>query len=471
MKSGVHANQMREHLLLTVLGTNPRPARYTLGGREAEAPLAAVALFSLLPKEDRPDRVLALCTAEAEQDSFPLLAGALGVQLPVEALQIPAGDSQEHVDVFLEKVVGAIDQGAELTVDVTHGYRHFSFLTYVAVLYLAALRGVTIRGAYYGLLNPDDPSPFLDLRPLLDLPRWVYALEVLRDTGSALPIARNLLERSDRQTARDNARDLEHLSEAFLSGLPLELGWQSRNVLAYRRKPLQKLLGERGHRLPLADKLVGRLSDLLEPFALDESVSGEGWKRHLRLSERELGRQAKFIDDLLARESHATALGLMREWLVSWVVYQQAPDDDWLSRQVRQRAEGLLHAIKALSGDPGLRGILGEEQRKLGAFWNDLAEVRNAYAHHGMRGDDLVRDRTVAAARDRVLGYWQRTLRSCPAVSLSIGPSPGGRVLVSPIGFSPRGSVQRGAGGSGDRRGRRSDVVSRHLLARNRRDD
>ena len=436
MKSGAHGNQMREHLLLTVLGTNPRSARYAFGDREAEEPLAAVALFELLPEEDRPDRVLALCTPEAEQDSLPLLAGALGDQFPVEALQVPAGDAQEHVDVFLEKVVGAIDHGAELTVDVTHGFRHFSFLTYIAVLYLVALRGVTIRGAYYGLLNPPGLSRFLDLRPLLELPRWVYALEVLRDTGSALPIARNLVECSDRQPARDNARDLEHLSEAFLSGLPLELGWQARNVLDHRCKPLRRLLRD-DHRLPLAGELVGHLAETLGRAAFPESVLGDGWKRQIRLSRSELERQAGIIDDLIDRGDFATALRLMREWLVSWAVYQQAPDDDWLSRDVRQRAEGLLHAIRAIGDDRELRGVLTEDQRRLGAFWNELAEVRNAYAHHGMRGDDLLRDRTVAAARDRVLCFWKRTLRSCPAVALSIGESRGGRVLVSPIGFRP----------------------------------
>ena len=67
-----------EHLPLTVLGRDPKPARYVLDGRESEARLAPLAL---LPEEDRPNRVLALCTPEAEQDSLPLLEGALGVRL------------------------------------------------------------------------------------------------------------------------------------------------------------------------------------------------------------------------------------------------------------------------------------------------------------------------------------------------------------------------------------------------------
>ena len=180
----------RTHLLLTVLGRNPTPARYTLGDAESEARLAPIALFELLTEQDRPDRILALCTPEAKRDSWPLLEDALSIRCSVEAVDVPSGDRQSDIDTFLETVTGAIDGHVDLSVDVTHGFRHFSFLTYVSVLYLAVLRGVKVRGAYYGLLNRDAPSAFLDLRPLLELPRWVHALGVLRETGSTLPMAR-----------------------------------------------------------------------------------------------------------------------------------------------------------------------------------------------------------------------------------------------------------------------------------------
>ena len=315
LKSGANVSSEPRHPLLAVLGTNPRPARYALGNREAGARLAPAALLELLPEGVRPDRVLALCTPEAEKSSVPVLKVELAGRFPIEVVRVPVGNTQEDVDAFLAKVVGVVNQGDDLTVDVTHGFRHFSFLTYIAVFYLAALRGVKIRGAYYGMLNldPTGLSFFLDLRPLLELLRWIYAMEVLRDTGSALPMARNLLDVPDGQPARDNARDLRHLSEAYLSALPLELGWQARNVLDHRRRPLRRLLRD-DHRLPLAETLDERLAELLEPVALTESVSGDGWKRQVRLSRSELERQVRIVDDLLGRESYATALRLMREW-------------------------------------------------------------------------------------------------------------------------------------------------------------
>ena len=429
--------ERREHVLLTVLGTNTESAHYSLGGRDTEAQVAPVALFQLLPEAERPARVLALCTPEAKQVSWPLLEQALAGRCGVEPIDVRGGETQEDVNAFLTTVAGVISEPLDLTVDVTHGFRHFSFLTYVAVLYLAALHGVRIRGAYYGMLNRiPKHSPFLDLRPLLELPRWIHALEVLRDTGSTLPMARILLGRQDSQPARANAGDLRRLSEGYLAGLPLELGWQAWNVRQQRRRPLQRLL-RRDHQLPLADKLVARLGDILKPLALSEPSTDAGWKRHVRLSEAELRRQAAIIDGLLAHDSVAAAVRLLREWMVSWVIWQRAPQDDWLSRDARRTAENVLHAIKAVASDAELRDVLSEEQVELGRFWEHLAEVRNAYAHHGMRGDDLVRDGSMAAARKRVLAFWRERLRACPSVDLSLGESPGGRVLVSPIGLRP----------------------------------
>ena len=163
------------HVLLTVLGRNPRLARYTLDGREIESRLAPVALFDFLPEEERPDRILAVCTPEAKQESWPLLEQALKGRCQVERVDVPSGETQEDIVTYLKEVADAISGDVELTVDVTHGFRHFSFLVYIVVFYLNALRNVRVRGAWYGLLKSDCPSPFLDLRPLLDLPDWIYA--------------------------------------------------------------------------------------------------------------------------------------------------------------------------------------------------------------------------------------------------------------------------------------------------------
>lgn len=434
-KAGNSGVPARERLLLTVLGTNPQPARYSLERRETEARLAPAALFDLLPETEKPHRVLALCTPEAKSESLPLLEQELCGKCAVEPVDVCAGESQEDIDIYLQQVSNAVSgaQNVDLVVDVTHGWRHFSFLTYAAVLYLAALRGVAVRGAYYGLLRRDGPSPFLDLRPLLALPRWIHALEVLRDTGGAAPMAGILGEKSNQKIARE----LSQFSQGYLSGLPLESGRAARHIREQDLKPLKKLLRD-SHRLPLASELVEQLDKTLEPFALTEPVSRNGWKRRVVLSKPELQRQAGIVDSLLKHGSIAAALGLMKEWTISWAALRLGGENEWLDyHKVRRKAANLLGAIEAVGKDDELRNALTEEQRLLGSFWDTLSSLRNAYHHHGMRPQDLVGDKQQVRDIRCIRDFWEGTLRSCPDFSLRLGKSPGGRILVSPIGMRP----------------------------------
>ena len=70
-----------------------------------------------------------------------------------EIVEIPDGNNRDEIRQILESVAKRIPEGADLTLDVTQGFRHFPFIFYALVLYLKSLRGVTIRGAYYGMIE------------------------------------------------------------------------------------------------------------------------------------------------------------------------------------------------------------------------------------------------------------------------------------------------------------------------------
>lgn len=419
-----------------MLGKQPRSARYTLKGQEVVAPLAPVALFDLLPEEERPDRILAVCTPEAKQDSWHLLEHALKARCQVERVDVTNGETQEGVAAYLAAVANAVPDDAELTVDVTHGFRHFSFLTYISVLYLNALRNVRVRGSWYGLMKPECASPFLDLRPLLSLPDWVYALRVLRETGSAMPMAEAVRSGTLDQAAQQISCNLSQLSEAFLSGLPIELGLHA-HAIRRHLKPLKRTLA-RIHSLPLSRELAERFDESLTRLVLSDPPSGEGWKGKVVLSGDELERQARVVDDLLKRGNLASALGLMNEWTVSWVVLRLGRETEWLDfKRVRRKAAGLLRAIEVVGKDLELRDCLTEEQHALGAYWGRLTQLRNGFHHHGMRPQPLIANRQTENTLTCVRKYWKETLRCRPDISLSLGESSGGRVLISPIGNKP----------------------------------
>jgi len=432
---------MPDHLLVTVLGIDSRPAQYSLEDRCFKAPLAPVALFSLLPEHEKPTRILALCTPQARRKSLPLLREALEETCPIDAVDVPEGHEQEDVAEYVSRVAAAVsefdghDASPNLTVDVTHGFRHFSFLTYLAVLYLVGLRGVTIRAAYYGMLQRGSPSPFLDLRPLLELPRWIHALETLRNTGSTLPLAEAIRHRPDSGKQSELMRCLSAYSHAYLSGLPMELGRHATTLLGRHEKALRQIL--RSAKLPLSDRLVAYLrEDILDPFAVSADVTGNAWKRNIRLTGEELRRQATIIDDLLKRGNHSTAIGLMNEWTLSWAVQRTDHKGKWLDyRNVRSKARNQLNAIRFVA-QSAQTDVLTDSQRKLGKFWHDLCALRNGFNHHGMRYQDLsLGDPEIEAIIKRVWKTWG-VLRQCPDIPLSFAGS-GSRVLVSPIGRRP----------------------------------
>lgn len=431
-----HSSPQRsgDHVLLTVLGTNPKPTRYVLGDKESEAQLAPVALLNLLPDSEQPRHVLALCTPEAERKSWPLLKDDLGDRYQATLRHISiSGSPEEQVNTYLKTVTEAVCCNAEVTVDVTHGFRHFSFLTYIAVLYLAALRNVRVRGAYYGLLGDGgSPGRFLDLRPLLKLPDWICALKVMTETGSTLPLAK-VIESSGNN---EIATELEKLSREYLSGLPIELGRRAQTFRQTQPKQLRKLLKKDG--LPCREDLVSRLDEILEPFEVKSiEMSNNEWRKEMvKLSKCELKRQAMIIDCLFEHGNMANALRLLSEWTISWVIWNNGHKEQWLDyKKERRPAANLLHTIKFIRNDRDLKQMLSEELCDLGDYWEDLSDLRNGYAHHGMRPQYLVGDRKSKRQVEKIRKYWGNTLRDYPCFSLSAIKAQG-RMLVSPMGMA-----------------------------------
>lgn len=426
-------------LLVTVLGTDPKPARYTLQGQSVEAILAPLALVQILPEDRRPSRILALCTEKARESSWPILERGLAGS-GIDAAVVELGDDPTDVPAFLRIVASAIPVESApraLMIDATHGFRHYAVLTYLTIQYLSALRGVELRDAFYGLWRPLDQgtSPFLDLRALLVLPDWIHALRVFGDAGDASSLAK-LIEDGGDHAARAVAKELREISEAREAGLPLELGQTSANFRATRRKPFKKALA--AHGALLDEELWRRLNEDLGRFGFNAQIPAQGWKRQVELNVAELKRQAALVDDLLDRGSIAVALGLMNEWTVSRVFLQMRSEGSWLDyHSARRAAATVLGALDGLTRDQDLGTSLTDAQRDLGRFWRNLSDLRNAFHHHGMRPQVLIGSAAddVQSKLKAVRGYWD-TLKVMVDLPVPLQATTQ-RLLVSPVGRRP----------------------------------
>ena len=483
MEESIHGN---EHILLTSLGMNAIPTEYQWDGKTATAPLTPLALVQLLDPAEQPNRVVAMVTDGARDKTWPVFEAEICNRLKIkpEAIDIPDGKNATEIREILEKVAQKIPKGAELTLDVTQGFRHFPFIFYALVLYLTSLRSVKIRGAYYGLIEgspPDEPKPIIDLQPLLELPEWFHAVRMFRDQGTTEPIAQLIQpivqpiadnlnteadkldkqaaerfrcgdmatggsiraeEKSKRRKASEVIAPVVSLKKhafAYESALPLELRKASRLLI----DAICTLPAITSPNLPpLAQELTDAIVSVAEESAFEKSHPAKGkkgdwneWKKKVSLICSELRCQAQMIDLYLKRGQFPLAVGLMREWVVSWAILKSGNHKEvekWLDRDVRSPYERRLGALGAFARDEAFKDIRTSEQKAFGDFWNQLVNLRNTLHHHGMRYDPLEQP---PGYLESVQAFWDQLKAGC----IGVPPLGGGKgkLLLSPQGTRP----------------------------------
>ena len=446
----------KRHILLTALGAQSRMTRYSLDGMTAEAELAPLALMQCLPESDRPNRVVALVTTGAKNSTWETFCAAVRSLTGIEAelVEIPDGRNAQEIRQIIERAAEKFSDKAHLTLDVTQGFRHFPFVLYALALYLTSLRGITLRGAYYGMVEgPDDPKPIVDLKPLLELPEWFHAVRVFRETGSTSPLALllkplGIAMRRDAQAAGNlpmlhrTASWAEKLQEqlqsvafACESAMPLELGKAATLICI----SLSELPGDVSDRLPLSSSLIDSIESALHPlkFTAPPTWSGE-WKTKMINDQPELKRQAKLIDIYLDREQFPLAFGLMAEWVVSFLMKEAGEQKSWLVFQAksgpdRRSAASRIGALSKATESGADSGIeLSELQREWGVFWSQLTTLRNTLHHHGMRTQAM---ESAPSMVDTVRSFWNR-IKTQDVALPGLGGGKG-TLLISAVGNRP----------------------------------
>lgn len=278
---------------------------------------------------------------------------------------------------------------------------------------------------------PGDVKPIINLRPLLELPEWFHAVRMFRDQGTTKPMAdllqplvnrldtekENLFEEGKKSEAKKLSKQassvrhsvdwLEKYAFAYESALPLELEKASKRLI----DPIKKLpkVGSAGLP-PLVDELTDAIVTAADKSAFPKPPSSGGnWKSEIPLDENELKRQADMIDLYLERGQLSLAVGLMREWVVSWAIWKSDNTEkikDWLSSSVRHDYEGILGVIGRSYRKEGGQRTMTSEQKNFRTFWNQLTDnLRNALHHHAMRPTALEKAPKSLAT---VQNFWNR---------------------------------------------------------------
>ncbi|MCX8207736.1 MAG: CRISPR-associated DxTHG motif protein [Methanothrix sp.] len=426
-------------MLLTALGLSPKDTTYILENRTCTSSLSPVALYNLLPEDGRFERVLALCTEEVLEKTFPVLEQELPVRC--EPVRVPGGVSSDDLQATVHNILEKIPAKTELTLDVTHGFRHYSFLFFAACLYLVALKDVKIHRVWYGRLdarNPDGAAPFIDLSMLLDMVDWFRVVQSFRDMSNPKTLADMLIAygndviKPDSNISPDAKKKYNAVSSAakdfaelFGMGLPVELGIRSADL----HRLIDELRNE-GHisviKIPLADDLLLEMKKVSERFRLPDNK-----KSDLFLDLEEIHRQERLIDAYFEAGYHNNAIGLIRELVISRMMLADGAENKWLDKSARFKFERRIGALVDYSKKNS--AALTEDKKKLAAIWSSIVYARNALHHHGMTKD------AVSVKQIKIPDRWEELKQHLDDNSFwDCGFGGGsGKLLVSALGLHP----------------------------------
>jgi CRISPR-associated DxTHG motif protein len=102
-----------------------------------------------------------------------------------DPIVIPSGQSETELWEIFEAISESVNEGDDLYVDVTHGFRTLPIVLLTALEYLQRAKGVHIRQVTYGAYEARvgaGPAPTFDLTPFFIIREWTAAL-VLLDSG------------------------------------------------------------------------------------------------------------------------------------------------------------------------------------------------------------------------------------------------------------------------------------------------
>jgi CRISPR-associated DxTHG motif protein len=372
--------------LLTFLGTGKYwKTTYVWDDYRCETEFVAEALATWLSG----DKVVVFLTKDAaEHDNWKQFSQRMQ-RWDVQEVPIPDGRTEQEIWEIFDRVVSSVEQEDEIAIDVTHAFRSLPMVLLAVAAFLREVKQVQVKHIFYGCYTQGEPeSPVIDLNLLLELLDWMEATRRFKETGDARWIGQALKdthnglrrEQKGEPTELKGAGDrLITLSQALHLARPIEA--------ANAAQQLRDLLPKASAEIQTWAKPFSLLIDRLQ-----RQVGQLAYEKTDVLDSQHLEKQFQFIEQLQQYGLVAQATQMAREWVVNWAIWysndrKTLSQEEWLDHCKRGNMENTLSG--AFRGgeeapppdwlkDPNLVAIL----RKL---WPALADLRNDFAHCGMR--------------------------------------------------------------------------------------
>ncbi len=384
--------------LITGLGTKKYdPCSYYIEGcRERKSSVtrfAAIGLAELVDHEQPMEIVVLVTQAVKQSGNDKLLQDEINRRLEgnhckrwqLRSQEIPEGKHEEEMWQIFEVIGQHIEQGDQVIIDITNGYRSLPIIMISAAQYYLHLKKAAGLKVYYGAFDAgtlvkDEQGRELNMAPIIDITLitsisdWTYGLRLFDEHLIASPLAEQLERLDKSKGSQQIVKNLKSLDFYLRQALPLEIGITARQLRSSINRFKEQQIQPK--RRAVEEQFFTSLQALLEEIDVDCSK-----KEEATLDLKELLRQANIIERYLNKNIFGNGVVLMREWLVStYIWYSQEDVSKWLDNSTRKKYEEDLSKISKAGPNRTNDKLLS----KLRESWKVVRDNRNTFAHAGM---------------------------------------------------------------------------------------
>jgi len=322
----------------------------------------------------------------------------------INVVSIPAGKNEKELWELFDIILGELNNGDEIILDITHSLRYLPMLTFIVINYARIIKKCKLDAIYYGafdiLGNRDQVlemglgernAPIFDLTPFVQLFDWTIGVDRYLATGDAslmedLTIAeiKRINESIQKQMVSSRKKEdpallfrdpnlLRNLSDSMRRYSDVVYtcrGKEIHSATVSLKKNIENILESAAHSkikplVPVIDKLQEKFRNFSFEDELVNVIETAKW--------------------CLDNRMYQQGFTILEEGLISYICEKWALDK--LNKQDRAQVTSYAYEVYNNDKTPDFKslGMTEEEAKDLFSLIYFIAEERNDINHGGMR--------------------------------------------------------------------------------------
>ncbi|MGL6226200.1 MAG: TIGR02221 family CRISPR-associated protein [Thermoguttaceae bacterium] len=393
---------MTRKIFISFLGTSDyKECVYQLGTQKSSVVKYVQSAFAELFIKEQGDHYFVFTTQKAIETNWSQLQQEIQRLTPSVSLEnvlIPEGSTIDEIWQTFQTIFDKLEEGDELTVDITHSFRSIPLLASALLQYAKFLKNISVKGIYYGAFEtlgpPKDiaekfPNPqerivlVFDLTAFSDIQDWSTAANEFITFGNTKQLSRLTKGHINKVVSVSGVQpsipDLNTLNNQIekLSGI-IKMNRGKDIISGSAAKKIIEILTS------LEQSLIPVLNPILEKLKTDVETCfvEENDVRNM------IGAVKWCIDKQLIQEGCT----ILEEGIITMLL----PQKDWCNINQRFVVSGYLQYPDCFENKSKLsedevvqiiehiKSILGENLDSISKTFKSIADVRNDINHAGM---------------------------------------------------------------------------------------